>query len=96
MKTFIVNGGEEFILHKFWTFCEKKSILIKYAASHVYQQNKLAEQGWRTIITMKDSMLINNGLPNRFWAEAMETVNNLRNKLPTKSKYHDEIIPKEA
>ena len=45
---------------------------------------------------MKDSMLIDSGLPNGFWAEAMEAANYLRNRLPTKSKNHGEMIPEES
>lgn len=45
---------------------------------------------------MKDSMLIDSGLPNVFWAEAMETANYIRNRLPTKSKTHGEMIPEES
>lgn len=41
-------------------------------------------------------MLINSGLPNNFWAEAMETANYLCNRLSTKSKNHNEIIFKET
>ena len=45
---------------------------------------------------MKDSMLIDTGLPNRFWAEAIEIANYLWNRLPTKTKSHGEVIPEEA
>lgn len=45
---------------------------------------------------MKDSLLIDSGPPNNFWAEAMETSNYLRNRLPTKSRNHGELIPEEA
>ena len=62
----------------------------------MHEENGFAERGWRTNMTMKDSMLIDNGLPNGFWAEAMETANYLQNRLPTRSQNHGEIIPKEA
>lgn len=45
---------------------------------------------------MKDSILIDSGLPNRFWAEAMETANYMQNRLPTRSKTYSEMIPEEA
>lgn len=41
-------------------------------------------------------MLIDSGLPYGFWAETMETANYLRNRLPTKSQNHEEIILEEA
>ena len=96
MKILRADGGGEFISHKVRTFCEKRGISIKYAAPYVHEENGLAERGWRTIVTIKDSMLIDSGLPNGFWAEAMETANYLRNRLPTRSKNHGKMIPEEA
>ncbi len=96
MKVLRADGGGEFISAKLKPFCEKRGIVIRYAAPYVHEENGLAERGWRTIVTMKDSMLIDSGLPNDFWAEAMETANYLRNRLPTRSKNHGEMIPEEA
>lgn len=96
MKMLRADGGGEFISTKLRLFCEKRGIAIKYAAPYVHKENRLAERGWRTIVTMKDSMLIDSGLPNVFWAEAMETANYIRNRLPTKSKTHGEMIPEES
>ncbi len=96
MKVLRADGGGEFISIKLKSFCEKRGIVIKYAAPYVHEENRFAERGWRTIVTMKDSMLIDSGLPNGFWAEAMETANYLRNRLPTRSKNHGEVIPEEA
>lgn len=33
---------------------------------------------------MKDSLLIDNGLPVNFWADVIDTANHFRNWLPTK------------
>lgn len=96
MKALRADGGGEFISVKLRSFCEKRGIEIKYAAPYVHEENGLAERGWRTIVTMKDSMLIDSGLPNDFWAEAMETANYLRNRLPTRSKNYGEVIPEES
>lgn len=61
----------------------------------MHKENSLAERGWRTIVTMKDSLLLNSGLPLDFWVEAMDTANYLQNRLPTKSQ-RGEFIPEEA
>lgn len=45
---------------------------------------------------MKDSMLIDIGLFNSFWAKAIETANYLRNKLLLKTKSQREVIPEET
>lgn len=44
---------------------------------------------------MKDSMLIDSGLPNGFWVEVIEIANYLRNRLSTKTKSHEEVILEE-
>lgn len=73
-------------------FCDKKGITIMYAAPYMPEENGVAERGWRTIVTMKDSLLINSGLPLEFWAEVMDTANYLRNHLPTKSQVGELIL----
>lgn len=96
MKALCADGGGEFISTKLKEFCDKKGITIKYAAPYMHEENGLAERGWRTIVTMKDSLLVDSGLPLEFWAEAMDTANYLRNRLPTKIQQRGEIIPEEA
>lgn len=73
-------------------FYKTKRILIKYIALYVHKDNKPVKQKWCIIVIIKDSILINNRLPNRFWAKLIETVINLQNKLFTTSKTHNEMI----
>lgn len=85
MKALRADGGGEFISAKLKDFCNKRGITIRYAASYMHEENGITERGWKTIVTMKDSLLIDSRLPLNFWPEAMETANYLRNRLPTKS-----------
>ena len=96
MKMLRADGSGEFISTTLRLFRKKKGIGIKYAAPYVHEKNGLAEQGWRTFVTIKDSMLINSRLPNGFWAKVMETANYLWNRLPTRSKSHGEMIPEKS
>ena len=96
MKVLWVDWGGKFISTKLKEFCEIQGINIKYAIPYLHKENGLVERGWRTLMTIKDSLLIDSGFPNAFWIEAMETSNYLRNRLPTKSRSHGELIPKEA
>lgn len=96
MQALRADGGGELISTKLRLFCEKRCIAIKYAAPYVHEENGLAKREWRTIVTMKDSMLLDSGLPNGFWAEAMETANYIRNRLPTRTRSHGEVIPEEC
>lgn len=91
----MLMGGGEFISIKLRVFCKKRGIALKYAAPYMHKENSLAERGWRRIVTMKDSLLLNSGLPLDFWVEAMDTANYLQNRLPTKSQ-RGEFIPEEA
>lgn len=75
MKTLYTNGGIEFISIRFCNFCKKWGIIIKYTALYMYKENKLAKRGWKTIVAIKDTMLINNGFSNNFWAKVIETAN---------------------
>ncbi len=95
MKTLRADGGGEFISIKLKGFGDKKGIALKYAAPYMHEENGLAERSWRTIITIKNLLLLDSGLPLDFWAEAIDTTNYLRNRLPTKSQ-RGELIPKEA
>lgn len=66
MKVFQADKGGGFIFVKLRTFYEKRGIAIKYAAPYVNKENRLAKQGWRTIVMMKDFLLIDSRLLNRF------------------------------
>ena len=96
MKVLQADGGGDFIFVKLRTFCEKREIIIKYAAPYIYEENELVKQGWKIIVTMKDVMLIDSGLLNDFWAKIMETANYLRNKLFTRNRSYRELISEEA
>lgn len=52
-------------------------------------------QKWHTIVIIKDLMLIDNGLPNKFWAKVIETANYLKNRLLTKTKSYKKVISEE-
>lgn len=65
-------------------------------ALYMQEENRIAEGGWRIIMTIKDLMFIDSGFSNNFWAEAIEIANYLRNKLPIRSKNHSKIIPEKS
>lgn len=69
------DEGGEFVSTKLKDICEQKGIAIKYAAPYMHDENKMAKRGWKTVVTMKDSLLVDSGLPLKFWAKAMDTAN---------------------
>lgn len=62
----------------------------------MHEQNGLIKRGWKIIVTMKNTMLIDSRLSNSIWVKAMETTNYLKNKLPIRNQNHIESIPKKA
>ena len=78
------DGGGEFISTAFQSFCQERGINIGYAVPYIHEENGIAERCWRTLTQMKDSLLIDSGLPTQFWAEAMDTANYLQNRLSTR------------
>lgn len=90
------DDGGEFISAALQSFCQERGIKIGYAAPYMHDENGIAKRCWRALAQMKDSLLIDSGLPTRFWAEAMDTANYLRNRLPTRRTDKAVIIPEEA
>lgn len=50
----------------------------------------------KTIVTMKDFVLIDSELPNRFLTKAIKTINYFQNKPLTKTQNYDQIISKKT
>lgn len=96
IKTLQVDGGSEFISIKLKLFYKKQDIIIQYVTSYIQKENRLAEQKWRTIVNIKDAILIDNNLPNRFQVEEIKMANYLWNRLPTRTKSHSKIISEEG
>lgn len=77
MKVLCVDGGGEFISSKLKNICNSKYITIKYIAPYMYEKNGLAEHRWKTVVTMKIFLLIDNSLPLEFRAEVIDSANYL-------------------
>lgn len=58
----------------------------------MHEENRLVKQERQTIVTIKDSILIDNGLLNKFRVKAIETTNYLQNRLPIRSWNYGEVI----
>ena len=93
MAHLYVDGGGEFISLAMTSYIADYEATLEFSALYTSEHNSVAEQCWQIIHTMKDFMLLNTKLPNRFWAEAMNTMNYLRNQLPT---YTRTVTLKEA
>ena len=88
-----IDSEGEFISVTLQSFCQERGIKIGYAASYMYEENDIAERCWRMLVQIKDLLLIDSRLPNKFWAEAMDITNYRQNQLPITDKA---IIPEET
>lgn len=75
------DRGGEFINKSLDTFCIKKGIIQKYSAPKMPQQNGVAERKNRTLQEMVRVMLSSKQLAKRFWAEAMNNVCHIVNRV---------------
>lgn len=78
------NGGE-FKNKSLETFFKKEGIRQQFTTPHTPQQNGIAERKNRTLNEMARCMLLDAGLPTKYWAEAVNTASYLQNRLPTRS-----------
>lgn len=65
-------------------FCNKKSIIIGYTTSYMYEENEIVEQCWKMLATIKDTLLIDSALLVNVWAKAIDIANYFYKKLPSK------------
>lgn len=95
MKALQANEEGDFILVKLKKFYKKERITIKYAAPCMHEENRLVKYEYKTIVTIKNSLLLDSSFLLKFWAKAMEIDNDPRNCLPIKFKQQREIRSKE-
>lgn len=79
------DNGTEFCNRKLDEYFKKKSIIRRLTVPHTPQQNGVAERRNRTLVESAKYMLMQANLPNSFWAEAINTVNYIRNRCISKS-----------
>lgn len=76
------NGGE-YCNDRFKRFLEKEGIAHQLTVPYCAQQNGVSERLNRTLIEKARCMLVQAGLCNRFWGEAVMTAIYLKNRSPT-------------
>ena len=87
------NGGE-YVNNKFINFCTENGIQMQHTVPYTPQQNGVAERKNHTLKEMANCMLQSKGLGLSFWAEAINCVNYIINRTPTKVLKN--ITPEEA
>ena len=75
----------EFTSKSFNRFCKEHGIRRQLTAAYSPQQNGVAERKNRTIMEIAKAMLKEKGVPNIFWAEAVNTTVYILNRSSTKA-----------
>ncbi|GJW82155.1 retrovirus-related pol polyprotein from transposon TNT 1-94 [Tanacetum coccineum] len=78
------RGGE--YVYLFAEFCSQHGIRHEFTAPYSPQQNGIAERKNHTLKEMANAMLINSGLNQNTWGEAILSTTYLLNKIPHKEK----------
>ena len=71
------NTGEE--LQK---FLKNEGIQVELTTPYTPEQNGCTERKYLYLIEITRSMLIDSGLPNKYWGEGLITTIHLQNRLP--------------
>jgi hypothetical protein len=79
------NGRAEYDNSDFQTLLKADGISYEPSAPYTQHQNGVSERTIRTVVERARSMLLGASLPQRFWAEAINTAVFLRNRSPTQA-----------
>lgn len=85
-KNFRSDRGLEYLNSNLQNFLKSKEIRQQCTVGYAPEQNGVAERKNRTLLEAARSMLIDSGLQNGFWAEAINTANYVLNRTIGKKK----------
>ena len=71
--------------NQFEEFIKDRGIKRRLTIPHTPQQNGIAEKKNRTLLETARCLMVQSGLPNRFWGEAVNITNYIRNRFPSRS-----------
>jgi transposase InsO family protein len=79
------DNGREYVNKKFDEYFKEMGIAQQLTVAYTPQQNGVAERANRTLVEMARCLLVQSGLGQELWAEAIYTAVYLRNRSPTKA-----------
>ena len=85
LKTFTLDRGGEFVNTLMNEHLKSLGIELHLTAGHAPEQNGVAERSNRTVGSKARSMMMESGLPLRFWYQACEAAVFLSNRTITKA-----------
>jgi len=88
-----VNRSQEWDNWLWTEFKNQQGFIIEFTTAYAYQQNGATERSMCTILDTARSMLVDSGLPTKYWPEVVQTAVYLRNLVP--SKRNPDMVPAE-
>ena len=85
IKNLQSDNGTEYLSNEFEDFLKDRGIKRRLSIPHTPQQNGIAERKNRTLLETARCLMLQSRLPARFWGEAVNTANYIRNRCPSKS-----------
>jgi transposase InsO family protein len=81
MRAIRSDNGTEFKNAHFETFCASLGLEHQFSSPYVPQQNSVVEHKNQTLVEMASTMLDEYRTPRRYWAEAINTVCHVSNRI---------------
>jgi transposase InsO family protein len=75
------DNGSKFKNMNIEHWCDKDGVKHEFSTTYTPQQNRVVERKNQTLITLARAMLDDYGTPERFWAEAINTVCHATNQV---------------
>jgi hypothetical protein len=82
LKRVWLDMGREWCNALWDSYPKEHGIILDFTTPYAHQQNGRAERSMRTLLDMARSMLADAGLPQKYWADAVQTAAYIRNFIP--------------
>lgn len=82
IKYLQTDNGTEYINREFENYLRTNGIQRRLSVAYCSAQNRIAERKNRTLLEAARCLLIQAGLPTKFWAEAVLTANLYQEPMP--------------
>lgn len=85
IKALQTDGGGEYCNNDLENYLKERGIQHRVSAPYTPQQNGRSERVNQTLMNIVRCLLIQSGMPVKFWAEALNTACTLKNLCPSKA-----------
>ena len=87
-----LSSGEELHSNNAASLCGKYNVLQKFTCYNTPENNAIIKSIWRTTAKTVIAMLVDSGLPEPFWEEALRLTVYIYNRIPPSREPTDKTI----